>query len=196
MAADTREPSASAPRTVTGASTNFTEGRQPEASSVPVAPPNANALPAGAGQNTAGGKVQEAGIIDALRSIKPSEVKEVHQKPCVRDSLLTGIGGGFGVGGVRAIWGGMAPTNQGALTIQANLICPATVWSSCNWAVGSFVFGSFLMYEFCQRKRALEKQGMKRAVEVIDRKQAEKQKKADEARVSRRRAKEEADARS
>lgn len=42
----------------------------------------------------------------------------------------------------------------------------------------------------------LEKQGMKRAVEVIDRKQAEKQKKAEEARAARRKTKEEADARS
>lgn len=35
-------------------------------------------------------------------------------------------------------------------------------------------------------------QGMKRAVEVIDRKQAEKQKKAEEYRAARRKAKEEA----
>lgn len=68
----------------------------------------------------------------------------------------------------------------------------ATVWSTCNWAVGSFVFGSFMMYEFCQRRRQLEMQGMKRAVEVIDRKQAEKQKKAEEVRAARRKAKEEA----
>lgn len=27
--------------------------------------------------------------------------------PCVRDSLLMGIGGGFGMGGVRALLGGM-----------------------------------------------------------------------------------------
>lgn len=60
------------------------------------------------------------------------------------------------------------------------LIDPATVWSSCNWAVGSFIFGSFLMYEFCQRRRLLEQQGMKRAVEVIERKKAEKQKKVEE----------------
>lgn len=52
------------------------------------------------------------------------------------------------------------------------------------------------MYEFCQRKRTLEMQGMKRAVEVIDRKQAEKQKKVEEARAARRKAKEEADSRS
>lgn len=66
------------------------------------------------------------------------------------------------------------------------------MWSACNWAVGSFVFGSFMMYEFCQRRRQLEKQGIKRAVEVIDRKQAEKPKKAEESRAARRKAKEEA----
>ena len=47
------------------------------------------------------------------------------------------------------------------------------------------------MYEYCQRRRHLEMQGMKRAVEVIDRKQAENQKKAEEARAIRGKAKEE-----
>ncbi|KAL2039547.1 hypothetical protein N7G274_007819 [Stereocaulon virgatum] len=171
MAADTREETSSKAATPP---TSTLPNQKVEPYAVPVAPPNANAnaLPQGAGLNTAGGKPKEAGLFDALRTIKPSEFKEVHQKPCVRDALLTGIGGGFGIGGVRAIWG-------------------ATVWSSCNWAVGSFVFGSFLMYEFCQRRRLLEMAGMKRAVEVIDRKQAEKQRKAEEFRSAKRKAQEE-----
>lgn len=101
MAADTRESPPS-----TGSTAASTQIKNSHASAVPVAPPNANALPAGAGQNTAGVKVPEAGVIDALKSIKSNEFKEVHKKPCVRDALLTGIGGGFGIGGVRAIWGG------------------------------------------------------------------------------------------
>lgn len=92
--------------------------------------------------------------------------------------------------------GRYVPPSSTALPEMVPLTGVATVWSSCNWAVGSFVFGSFIMYEFCQRKRTLEMQGMKRAVEVIDRKQAEKQKKAEEARAARRKAKEEADNRS
>ena len=73
----------------------------------PIAPPpSANALPAGAGLNTAGGKVREAGLFDAVRSIKFNDFREVHEKPCVRDALLTGIGAGFGIGGARAIWRG------------------------------------------------------------------------------------------
>lgn len=104
MAADTREDASSS----TTASTNSASppGTRTDAHAVPTAPPNANALPAGAGQNTAGGKVKEAGVLDAIRSIRPTELTEVHQKPCVREALLTGIGGGFGIGGARAIWGG------------------------------------------------------------------------------------------
>ena len=70
-----------------------------------MAPENANALPGG-GLNTAGGRVQEASIIDAAKSIQLSDFKEVHKKPCVRDALMTGIGVGFGAGGLRSILGG------------------------------------------------------------------------------------------
>ena len=50
------------------------------------------------------------------------------------------------------------------------------------------------MYEFCQRRRQLEQKGMKRAVEVLERKKAEKQQKVEkkvaEAKAARARAKE------
>ena len=71
----------------------------------PIAPENANALPGG-GLNTAGGKVKEASIIDAAKSIHLSDFMDVHRKPCVRDALMTGIGVGFGAGGFRSILGG------------------------------------------------------------------------------------------
>ena len=38
------------------------------------------------------------------------------------------------------------------------------------------------MYEFCQRQRTLEREGVKRAVEVVERKRAEKKAAAMEAR--------------
>jgi hypothetical protein len=38
--------------------------------------------------------------------VRLEDFKQVHMYPCVRESLLMGIGGGFGVGGVRALWGG------------------------------------------------------------------------------------------
>ncbi len=36
------------------------------------------------------------------------------------------------------------------------------------------MLGSVIMHEYCQRWRKLEKQNMKRIVEVVDRKRAEK----------------------
>ena len=73
-------------------------------------PQNANLMPGGT-ENTAGGQTKEIGIGDALESIKLEEFTEIHKKPCVRDALMTGIGSGFGVGGVRALAGGMSYGN-------------------------------------------------------------------------------------
>lgn len=64
---------------------------------------------------------------------------------------------------------------------------------SCNWAVGTFCFAGIGAYEFCLQKRKLEKANMKRAVEIIDRKKAEKEAQAKAKRDERRRLKEEAD---
>lgn len=71
------------------------------------APQNANML-AGGTENTAGGKTKEVGLGDAFESIKVEDFTEFHKKPCVRDSLMTGIGSGFGIGGVRALLSGMS----------------------------------------------------------------------------------------
>ena len=100
MADDTRQP-------VLTASTKDTELHG--TSSTQLAPENANAIPGGS-SNTAGGKSQEAGIIDAARSIRLSDFRDVHKKPCVRDALMTGIGTGFGAGGLRSILGGKSPS--------------------------------------------------------------------------------------
>lgn len=75
-------------------------------SSEPVRPENANELPGGS-MNTAGGQARNANVLDALRSVRLRDFKEVHRKPCVRDALLPGIGAGFAMGGIRAIMGGM-----------------------------------------------------------------------------------------
>ena len=49
------------------------------------------------------------------------------------------------------------------------------------------------MYEFCQRKRSLEMAGMKRAMEIVERKKTEKERLKEEARKERRRLKEQED---
>ena len=69
----------------------------------------------------------------------------------------------------------------------------APIPKAANWAVGTFVFASFANYEFCLYRRRLEKAHMKRAVEIIDRKKAEKEAAAKAKRDERRRLKEEAD---
>lgn len=112
MAADTREDMGSKSPESSKMRASPSNGTAHEPQGVPVAPQNANALPAGAGLNTAGGRLKEASYSDALRSIQLSDFQEVHKKPCVRDALLTGIGGGFGVGGVRAILGGMSTSSH------------------------------------------------------------------------------------
>jgi len=59
-----------------------------------------------------------------------------------------------------------------------------------SWAMGSFCFASAGMFEFCQRRRTLERQGMVRAAEIIDRKRLEKEKQAEKIRAERRRKRE------
>lgn len=47
-----------------------------------------------------------------------------------------------------------------------------SVMAFFNYASGSFVGISLIAYQYCQRRRALEKDGIRRAVKVLDAKQA------------------------
>jgi len=69
------------------------------------------------------------------------------------------------------------------------------VWTSSSYGVGGFCFGSFAAHEVCKSNMKKERDGMKRAVEIMDRKKLEKEKQKEEMRAARRRAKEEEDAR-
>ncbi|EDN97409.1 hypothetical protein SS1G_11934 [Sclerotinia sclerotiorum 1980 UF-70] len=70
-------------------------------------PANANALPAGSGQNTAGaGNKETPSLGAAIKTVRWQDFAQVHMYPCARESFLTGIGGGFAMGGIRAIFGG------------------------------------------------------------------------------------------
>ena len=114
MAGDTRDdnsPQRSTPSSTSGDERSESlpyQGKVYEIfNAAPGAPPeNANVLPGGAA-NTAGGRPKDAGIIDALKTVKLEEFMEVHKKPCVRDSFLTGILSAFGMGSFRAVLGGM-----------------------------------------------------------------------------------------
>lgn len=67
-------------------------------------PENANMM-AGGTEHTAGGKVPEVTIWNALQYGQP--VTEIHKRPCVRDALMVGMGAGAATGAIRIIWRGM-----------------------------------------------------------------------------------------
>ncbi|KAI1259618.1 hypothetical protein F5Y18DRAFT_433082 [Xylariaceae sp. FL1019] len=98
---------------------------------------------------------------DAFDSIKTDEFLTIHQLPCAREGFMTGIGAGVAVGAGRYFVGGKAP-------------------KAANWAFGAFFLGSIIQWEYCQAQRRKERAAMARAVEIIDRKQAEKKAQAAE----------------
>ncbi|KAK6443722.1 hypothetical protein LTR95_000549 [Oleoguttula sp. CCFEE 5521] len=140
-----------------------------------TAPPeNANMMPGGT-QHTAGGAVVEPTLVNAFGTVKLEEFRELHKRPCVRDALMVGIGAGAGVGGIRGLLG-------------------AKVWTACSWAVASWMGASTLMHQYCKYQRQTEKEGMMRAMEILDKKGMEKkarEARKEKAREERRKAKEE-----
>ncbi|TKX24605.1 hypothetical protein C1H76_3214 [Elsinoe australis] len=126
--------------------------------------PSANVMPGGTMHTAGGEKVDKVDVVEAAKAIKWEDWATFPTRPCVKDSLMTGIGSGFALGGVRAVMS-------------------APVFTVCNWAVGTFCFASFSMYQYCTYQRNAEREGMKRAMEIMDRKAIERKQK--EARMER-----------
>ncbi|TGJ84576.1 hypothetical protein E0Z10_g4213 [Xylaria hypoxylon] len=110
---------------------------------------------------------------DGVQSIKSNDFLRIHQIPCAREGLMTGIGAGAAVGMGRYFVGARAP-------------------KAANWAFVAFLLGSVIQWEYCQAQRRKEYAAMARVVEVIDRKQAEKKAQAAEATRLKREAQEKA----
>ncbi|TRX95726.1 hypothetical protein FHL15_003280 [Xylaria flabelliformis] len=110
---------------------------------------------------------------DGMQSIKSDDFFRVHQIPCAREGFMTGIGAGAAVGVGRYFVGARAS-------------------KAANWAFGAFLLGSVIQWEYCQAQRRKERAAMARVVEVIDRKQAEKNAQAAETARLRREAEERA----
>jgi cytochrome c oxidase assembly protein subunit 20 len=66
----------------------------------------ANAL-AKATYKPPGKNPHEASYSEIIGTVSLSELSTVHKRPCARESLMTGIGIGFGVGGLRGVLKGM-----------------------------------------------------------------------------------------
>lgn len=107
MAGDTREsPPKGSPSLAAGEPETPRDSRTPPNYEVFHSPPaSANSLPPGSGQNTAGAKPRVT-LIEAIKTVRLEDFSQVHMYPCVRESLLTGIGAGFGIGGLRKVLGG------------------------------------------------------------------------------------------
>lgn len=86
----------------------FTGGQWQDGKAAPYTPPaNANMMPGGTAHTAGGEKVAEGVTLgSAFESIKLEEFMSIHKKPCVRDSFMTGIGSGAGIGGLRFLFGG------------------------------------------------------------------------------------------
>ncbi|KAJ5878629.1 hypothetical protein N7455_002094 [Penicillium solitum] len=93
-----------------------------------------------------------------------SEMTTLHKRPCARESLLTGIGVGFGVGGLRGVLKGRY-----------------YLWSAGNWAVGMFAITSLASYEYCRWRRNNELSGMAEALDLMNQLKAKKQREKDTA---------------
>lgn len=116
MADDTRQPRQSedlsrealtvSPENKPFTGTQWQNGKsQPYTAPIPP-PANAN-LMAGGTEHTAGGKTPDVTLGNAFQNgLAWKDFTDLPKRPCVRDALLTGIGGGFALGGMRAIWGG------------------------------------------------------------------------------------------
>lgn len=62
-----------------------------------------NMLP---GAGSKGGKSSDVTVTEAMKSMSFKDATSFYKAPCARDSLLLGIGAGFGIGGVRGVLGG------------------------------------------------------------------------------------------
>ncbi len=62
---------------------------------------SANMLPTASGK-----KANDITVTEAMKSMSLKDAASFYKAPCARDSLLLGIGAGFGVGGVRGVLGG------------------------------------------------------------------------------------------
>lgn len=117
-------------------------------------------------------RVPPATVTDAVRTIALEDFTAVHTQPCVRNSLMYGIGTGFAFGGLRLVLGGVS--NYLATFSPPTNLRAAPVPKAANWAAGTFAGASLVTYEFCQYRRSREKVGMQRAIEIIDRRKVER----------------------
>ncbi|KAI8366014.1 uncharacterized protein BYT42DRAFT_150499 [Radiomyces spectabilis] len=83
---------------------------------------------------------EEPTVVNALKTVKLEDFKDVPKIPCARNAFLYGMGAGVSVGAVRFLAKRSIPT-------------------AANWAVAAFCGVAAVSFEMCQmeRKQKLEK---------------------------------------
>ncbi|KAF1973595.1 hypothetical protein BU23DRAFT_133400 [Bimuria novae-zelandiae CBS 107.79] len=120
------------------------------------APPRApaNIIPGGTA-HTAGGERVDDGVsyVDVVRNLPADYYLHFYQRPCVRDSQLTAISSGFA-------------------GYMVGAILRRPVITSSNYAVAAWCVTGCVHYQVCQYYRRKEKDGMKQAQELMEKKRA------------------------
>ncbi|RPD62670.1 hypothetical protein L226DRAFT_532338 [Lentinus tigrinus ALCF2SS1-7] len=86
-------------------------------------------------------------VKEAFKRISSDDMNRINEIPCARNSLLSGIASGVGIGVIR----GMS----------------SSVFVASNWAMGTFVLISLGSWTICQRNRMEERRRMQQVVEAI-----------------------------
>lgn len=88
-------------------------------------------------------------FVDALKTVKLEDFKEVNRIPCARNALLYGMGAGVAMGAIRFLSKRAIPT-------------------STNWAVATFMGVSAISFEACQMERKQKIEKMRLIVKATD----------------------------
>ncbi|KDQ62623.1 hypothetical protein JAAARDRAFT_203715 [Jaapia argillacea MUCL 33604] len=83
------------------------------------------------------------------------DFQRIGEIPCARNSLLSGIASGAGIGVIRGM-------NTG-------------LFAACNWAVGTFVIISIGTWQICQNSRETERRRIQQVVEEMPKRFAKQQ---------------------
>ncbi|KAK4889915.1 hypothetical protein LTR27_011338 [Elasticomyces elasticus] len=127
-----------------------------------VAPESANMLQGGT-EHTAGGKAPEVTLANAVKDLGWKDFTELPKRPCVRDALLTGIGGGFAAGGVKTIFGGL----------REDVFFVDVVYGFYSSSMDILLLRRRL-FLFWVSGRQAEKDGMMRVIDVMNKKDIER----------------------
>ncbi|KAI0699919.1 hypothetical protein C8T65DRAFT_658584 [Cerioporus squamosus] len=86
-------------------------------------------------------------VKEAFKRISSDDLNKINEIPCARNSLLSGIASGVGIGVIRGL--------------------SSSAFVASNWAMGTFVLISLGSWTICQRNRAEERRRIQQVVEAI-----------------------------